>query len=163
MSATRIVSLATVLDLCLLRIWLPWRVTFSHLNINIEFSEIFKTQKIGLLLWIMKTLSFGRSTKLSEGGGDIAANFRLFSYLTTPEERKRIKNVLNDKIRQQNKLRHINTGEISFYVCMCIYIYIYIYIYMCVCVCVCCLVVRVPGYRYGGPGSILGTNRSSEK
>jgi hypothetical protein len=70
-------------------------------------------------------------------------------------------------------------------------IYIYIYIYMCVCVCVCVcvriyisflfiyiyiyiyiyikmdrlcgLVVRVLGYRSGGPGSIPGTNRKKKK
>jgi hypothetical protein len=39
-----------------------------------------------------------------------------------------------------------------------IYIYIYIYIYR-----VCGLVVRVPGYRSRGPGSIPGATRFSEK
>jgi hypothetical protein len=50
-------------------------------------------------------------------------------------------------------------------VCVCFkYIYIYIYIYVCVCVDrLCGLVVRVLGYRSGGPGSIPGTTRFSEK
>jgi hypothetical protein len=39
-------------------------------------------------------------------------------------------------------------------VCACIYIYIYIYIDR-----LCGLVVRVLGYRSGGPGSIPGTTR----
>jgi hypothetical protein len=48
-----------------------------------------------------------------------------------------------------------NTNCVCVYVCVHIYIYMYIYIYDRLCG----LVVRVLGYRSGGPGSIPGTNR----
>jgi hypothetical protein len=54
----------------------------------------------------------------------------------------------------------------TLYVCMCVYsdfLHIFYLFYFLLIVFACGLVVRVPGYRSRGPGSIPGATRFSEK